>query len=93
MENTEVVTETTAADLFKEAAASAKKDSTPSEAHCAEELLAAGWKPVHASPFWKAPNGAMFPGVLYSWQCLQQGHGKPTYTCSFCGQQLPATKL
>ena len=87
----EVGMETPISDLFKTADAEARKASTrvtPSEAACAEELLANGWRPIHASPFWKAPNGELFPGAVYSWQMLKEGTGEVKH-CSLCGQRVP----
>jgi hypothetical protein len=50
-----------------------------------EELLANGWKPIHASPFWQAPNGELFPSAYYAWEQMKQGTGNIKH-CTTCGQ-------
>ena len=60
----------------------------PSLAQCEQELIAAGWVHVHASPFWRAPNGYLFPGPTLAWQMLQTGEGTKEKRCGLCGQRL-----
>jgi hypothetical protein len=69
----------TVSTLWKVAAQQAEKDSAKPEAQnplpeltVEEQLLAAGWLPIHASPFWKSPKGSMFPCASYALEQLQR---------------------
>lgn len=74
-------------DLFKAAGADARKSSTPTEASCIEELLANGWTKIHASPFFRAPSGELYPSAFYSWQLMKKGLGTIKH-CPTCGQAV-----
>lgn len=39
------------------------------------ELLYAGWKKIHATDFWCAPNGMKFPTTAYAFQALKENLG------------------
>lgn len=79
--------------LWQVAADQAAKDSTKHEAQAPlpelsveEQLLAAGWLPIHASPFWKSPKGLMYPNATYALEMLQRQK-------EFEAKQLPTVRI
>jgi len=48
-------------------------------------LLAAGWKRVHATPFWKSPNGFMAASTHHAYECMKSGADQKQH-CPTCGQ-------
>lgn len=61
----------------------------PSIAQCEQDLLAAGFTHLHATPFWQAPGaGNLYAGPVLAWQMLKTGSYR-LKCCKSCGQPLP----
>jgi hypothetical protein len=56
--------------FFKTASDAALKASSKPVDYVAE-LRAAGWLSVHATNFWKSPDGQQYPSDFYSWQMMK----------------------
>src|SRR5215467_12007055 len=60
--------------------------NTLDEMNMEHSLLTAGWKRVHASPFWRAPSGFVASSTSHAHECLKTGAHKFKH-CPHCGQQ------
>ena len=63
--------------------------STPlSQQEMADALLAAGWKKIHATSFWRAPSGFMGASTSHAYDSMTTGTDIKK-DCPTCGQEMP----
>ena len=50
-------------------------------------LLAANWKKVHATPFWRSPTGFLAASIIHAYESMKNGADVKKH-CPTCGQEI-----